>query len=163
MYLMVFAWPEALVSARVAVSEWQEKPPFGLIFSNFMAATTLGSLLFKAFSRASGGVPSSLMALKLTMATAAASLVTSVLARSEFSRFLAFCVFELALGGYFPSIGHLKSMAVGDEQRASLYGLMRIPLNVYVQVALVTVQEGDSPFATVGTSANVSQAKAVAA
>lgn len=143
---MVFTWPQALLSARMAVSEWQEQPPFGLIFACFMSATTLGSLLFKIHSYTNTGIQGSLTALRLAMATASASLVASVIAHSEYWRFLAFCIFELCLGAYFPSIGYLKSRAVDDQQRGKWYGLMRIPLNVYIQIALVMVEQGQSVF-----------------
>jgi hypothetical protein len=146
---MVFSWPQALLSARTAVSEWQEKPPFGLIFACFMSATTLGSQLFKIHSHTHAGVQGALAALRLAMAIASTSLVVSVITRSEYWRFLAFCVFELCLGAYFPSIGYLKSRAVDDKQRAKWYGIMRIPLNIYIQIALVMVEQGQSILAFV--------------
>jgi hypothetical protein len=147
MYIMVFSWPQALLSARTAISEWQEQPPYGLIFACFMSATTLGAQLFKIHSHICNGIQGALTALRLAMAAASASLVVSVLARSEYWRFLAFCVFELCLGAYFPSIGYLKSKAVNNQQRAKWYGIMRIPLNIYIQIALVMVEQGQSLFA----------------
>lgn len=143
MYIMVFSWSQALLSARMAISEWQDLPPFGLIFASFMSATTLGSVLFKIHAYGHSGVQGSLVSLRLAAATASASLVTSVIAHSEACRFMAFCVFELCLGVYFPSMGHLRSKAVGDRRRASWYGIMRIPLNVYIQIAMMAVQEGE--------------------
>ena len=61
-------------------------------------------------------------------------------------RFLAFYAFELSLGLYFPSIGLLKSQLVPEQNRAWIYGLMRLPLNVFVTAFLYTTGEGQ--FAT---------------
>jgi hypothetical protein len=59
-------------------------------------------------------------------------------------RFLAFYAFEIALGVYFPSIGLLKSELVAERNRGWIYGLMRLPLNVFVTGILCTTGEGQS-------------------
>ena len=45
---------------------------------------------------------------------------------------------------YFPSVGYLKGRIVDDGVRATVYGVLRIPLNVFVVVALALTKEGES-------------------
>jgi hypothetical protein len=40
-------------------------------------------------------------------------------------------------------MGSLKSKLVDDGSRASIYGILRIPLNVFVVLALSTTKEGE--------------------
>jgi hypothetical protein len=40
-------------------------------------------------------------------------------------------------------MGSLKSKLVDDSSRASVYGILRIPLNVFVVLALSTTKEGE--------------------
>jgi hypothetical protein len=42
----------------------------------------------------------------------------------------------------YPAMGSLKSKLVEDGSRASIYGILRIPLNVFVVLALSTTKEG---------------------
>lgn len=69
-------------------------------------------------------------------------LLVTVLSMDEKIRFLAFFAFELSLGLYFPSIGLLKSQLVDERNRGWIYGLMRLPLNVFVTSVLCTTGEG---------------------
>lgn len=69
-------------------------------------------------------------------------LLVTVLSMDEKTRFLAFFAFELSLGLYFPSIGLLKSQLVDERNRGWIYGLMRVPLNVFVTSVLCTTGEG---------------------
>jgi hypothetical protein len=56
--------------------------------------------------------------------------------------FWSYCVFEACIGVYFPSMGAQKGRIVDDGVRADIYGVLRIPLNVFVVVALTTTVEG---------------------
>merc|ERR1719324_837936 len=52
--------------------------------------------------------------------------------------FWAFVVFELCVGVYFPSICTLKSEAVPESHRATIYNIFRAPMNaIVVSVLLV--------------------------
>jgi hypothetical protein len=44
---------------------------------------------------------------------------------------------------YWPSVGYLKGRFVEDGVRARVYGMLRIPLNVFVVVALGVMREGE--------------------
>merc|ERR1719482_1128857 len=53
----------------------------------------------------------------------------------------AMCCFELCVGIYFPSICTLKSEAVPESHRATIYNLFRAPMNaIVVSVLLVNPQ-----------------------
>lgn len=126
--------------------------PFGVIFATFMAAMMLGSLGFTYASSASSSsrlssitkflTPSKL--LTLASAGASISLLLTVMLKNEPITFWAFCFFEACIGIYFPSIGAQRAMIVDDGVRAKIYGILRIPLNIFVVVALTTTVEGDA-------------------
>lgn len=126
--------------------------PFGLIFATFMAAMMLGSLAFTYVTSNSTSTrlssmteflsPSMLVA--FSSAGASVSLLTTVLVRNEIITFWAFCFFEACIGIYFPSIGALRAIVVDDGVRAKIYGILRIPLNIFVVLALTTTIEGDA-------------------
>lgn len=46
------------------------------------------------------------------------------------------------MGMYWPSVGYLKGRFIEDGIRARIYGMLRIPLNVFVVVALSLIEEG---------------------
>lgn len=48
MYLFVFFWSPAIISARILNNTDSPSPPFGVIFSCFMCAMMLGSLIFSS-------------------------------------------------------------------------------------------------------------------
>jgi len=52
-------------------------------------------------------------------------------------------MFEAMVGMYFPSVGSLKGKWVEDGVRARVYGILRVPLNVFVVVSLALVKEGE--------------------
>lgn len=141
MYIMVFYWSEAIISARALVNDTSDIP-FGLIFANFMSAMTLGSLCFAHLTRERNSVQRSSHTVQIATSVAASALLVVVLVQGELARFWALCVFEYCLGLYFPSMGFLKGNVIGDEHRGKIYGLMRLPLNVFVVASLGSVKEG---------------------
>lgn len=157
MYIFVFYWSAAMKSAHAYSANLVDQHeaaniPFGLIFAAFMASMMLGSLIFtylssslSASSRLSSirefVSPSTLVA--FANAGAAASLIFAVLIRTETLTFWAFCFFEACTGIYFPAMGAQRAMIVDDGVRAKIYGILRIPLNIFVVVALTTTKEGD--------------------
>merc|ERR1719198_857134 len=48
----------------------------------------------------------------------------------------AFVIFELCVGIYFPSICTLKSEAVPESHRATIYNIFRAPMNAIVVAVL---------------------------
>lgn len=76
------------------------------------------------------------------VAVAAASLSVLAAGSGEATRFYAFLVFEAANGVYVPSVAYLRGLVVDERSRAGLYGLMKIPLFVFVILALGITAEG---------------------
>lgn len=117
-----------------------ELPPFGLIFSCFMSAMMMGSMIFSSIElrseRDTGRLLLSILAL------AAISLLLPVLATAEALAFWCFSLFEACVGLYFPTMSRLKSELVEDAVRGKVYGMMRLPLNVFVVLALGVTREG---------------------
>ncbi|RPD60216.1 DUF791-domain-containing protein [Lentinus tigrinus ALCF2SS1-7] len=71
-------------------------------------------------------------------AASAAAFLLSIANEHEHPRFWAFCVFEACVGMYYPVQGMLRGRLIEDEHRATLSSLFRVPLNIFVFVALLT-------------------------
>ncbi|CZR51912.1 probable major facilitator superfamily domain-containing protein 5 [Phialocephala subalpina] len=140
MYLFVFFWTPALKAAHSQTST--TSLPFGTIFAAFMASVMLGSLTFNLLISTHRLISPSRL-LTIIFATASSALLIPVLTKSESLTFWSFCVFEACVGMYWPSVGFLKGRVIEDGVRARIYGMLRIPLNVFVVAALGLVEEGE--------------------
>jgi MFS transporter, MFS domain-containing protein family, molybdate-anion transporter len=157
MYIFVFYWSAAMKSAHALSIHVTDESnaaniPFGVIFATFMAAMMLGSLGFtyasftsssSRFSSITGILTPSTL-LTLAIAGASISVLLTVLLRDESITFWAFYLFEACVGIYFPSMSTQRAAIVDDGVRAKIYGILRIPLNIFVVVALTTTVEGDA-------------------
>lgn len=152
MYLFVFFWSAAMKSAHNISSRWDLQPgtrsrdiPFGIIFAIFMSGMMLGSLGFSIATTATRkGWLSNVNMLTMAIAGASISLLVTVFVKSEKITLWCFCIFEMCVGIYYPSMGYQKGKVIDDGVRAKIYGVMRIPLNVFVVVALSLTTEGDT-------------------
>lgn len=156
MYLFIFYWSAAMKSVhfrtlRIAGDQDAANISFGIIFATFMASMMLGSLGFTYASSASSSsrfsiakffMPSWL--LTLSIAGACLALLLTVLLKIEHICFWAFCAFEACVGIYYPSMAAQRAVIVDDGIRAKIYSILRIPLNVFVVVALLVTVEGDA-------------------
>lgn len=147
MYLFVFFWGPALTSARKyeAASGSATSSgglPYGIIFASFMASVLAASLIFN--------IAMDKKLLKYTYLLlgllGVADLVFYLLEqpRSEQLSFWLFCLFEACVGMYWPCMGYLKGQLIEDGVRAQLYSILRVPLNVFVVVALYFTGDGDA-------------------
>lgn len=127
MYIFVFMWTPAL-TANLMSAEEKEDLPFGLMFATFMTACMLGSQIF---GRGWVGLRGCLVLACL------AHVVVLFGGDLRRAKFLAFLLFETAVGIYFPAAGTKKAQVVPDNLRASIYSLFRVPLNVIVVATLV--------------------------
>lgn len=147
MYLFVFMWGPALQSAHAYESAAASASsgaglPYGIIFASFMASVLAASLLFNIamdnkllkYTYLLGGI--------LAVADLAFYLLEQP--RSEQLTFWLFCLFEACVGMYWPCMGYLKGQLIDDGVRAQLYGILRVPLNVFVVVSLYFTGDGDS-------------------
>ncbi|KAL1865347.1 hypothetical protein Daus18300_007237 [Diaporthe australafricana] len=145
MYLFVFMWGPALQSAHAYESSTTSGAgglPYGIIFASFMASVLAASLLFNIamdskllkYTYLLGGI--------LGMADLVFYLLEQP--RSEQLTFWLFCLFEACVGMYWPCMGYLKGQLIEDGVRAQLYGILRVPLNVFVVVSLYFTGDGDA-------------------
>ncbi|KAL8800249.1 MAG: hypothetical protein Q9182_005305 [Xanthomendoza sp. 2 TL-2023] len=142
MYLFIFFWSPALKSSHV-LAHHHSALPFGIIFASFMGAMMLGSMLFtKAMTSKKWMTCRQL--LQTVVVVASLSLLFTIFIRDEHITFWMFCVFEACVGLYFPAMGYQKGKVVNDGNRAHIYGLLRIPFNIFVVVALSLTREGDA-------------------
>lgn len=153
MYLFVFFWTPALRSTiPSSSSSTSSSLPYGVIFASFMASCLAASLAFNTLmsgSRSSSeneqqkpptiGHPTLLLVL---LGTSAITFFLSAHPSSEQSAFWIFCLYEAAVGAYWPTMGTLKGRLIDDGIRSQVYGLLRVPLNVFVVVSLVLTGDG---------------------
>ncbi|KAI0113372.1 DUF791-domain-containing protein [Daldinia grandis] len=136
MYLFVFFWTPTLKSVQKSTGEL----PYGYIFSSFMASSMAAALIFNIvmqkrpfkYSRLLVGI---LLAANFCFVKLAGP-------KTEDATFWLFCLFEACVGMYWPCTGYLKGRLVDDDVRAKVYSILRIPLNIFVVVALTIA--GDS-------------------
>ncbi len=142
MYLFVFFWTPFMEAARDPGAA-NISLPYGMIFACFMGSVMLGSQIFNLLV-SSWGLISHARLLTSIFAIASSSLLISVMYRDERLVFWSFCCFEACVGMYFPSVGYLKGRIIEDGIRARVYGMLRIPLNIMVVIALSLIKEGES-------------------
>ncbi|KAL8714306.1 MAG: hypothetical protein Q9220_001637 [cf. Caloplaca sp. 1 TL-2023] len=140
MYLFIFFWSPALKSSH-KLAGLSGALPFGIIFANFMGAMMLGSMLFTIVMTNRKWM-SCRELLQTVVTLASVSLLSTIFFRHEFITFWCFCVFELCVGLYFPCMAYQKGKIIDDGNRAHIYGLLRIPFNAFVVVALSLTREG---------------------
>ena len=71
---------------------------------------------------------------------AIASLCVAALVPHHTVRLASFCVFEVCVGLFWPSLGYLRARYVSEECRATTLSLFRVPLNVIVVVVLANIE-----------------------
>ncbi|KAI4723616.1 DUF791-domain-containing protein [Aureobasidium sp. EXF-10727] len=139
MYMFVFFWSAALSTVHSAI-DVADSLPFGVVFSSYMCSMMVGSIVFTLIP------PSHDKAhyiLKIVLTSASICFLSSVLLKSEALVFWAFCLFEVCVGAYFPSMASLKGKMIQDGSRGRIYGILRLPLNLFVIAAHSLAEEGD--------------------
>jgi hypothetical protein len=106
-----------------------------------MCATLLGSLSLPLLTHL---IPSPRRLLVFIFLLSAFSIIAPVFTTTEAGIFWAFMLFEACIGVYFPTMSRLKGEVVDEEMRATVYGLMRLPLNGYVVLILGALSAGGS-------------------
>jgi hypothetical protein len=148
MYLFIFFWSAALKSVHALANENPTDLPFGIIFATFMCGMMLGSLGFShatshIYARSDwGSLMTSAKLLTMAIAGTSMSLLVTTFSKNENTTFWMFVLFEMCVGIYYPSMGYQKGRVIEDGVRAKVYGLMRIPLNIFVVLALSLTTEG---------------------
>jgi MFS transporter, MFS domain-containing protein family, molybdate-anion transporter len=144
MYIFVLQWPPAMAGAiKSYFNSAGAIPPYGTIFSCFMACCLLGSTTFGQLAKMA--IPTEYFTVAmLSVATIAMSLATWTINQSITSLPIlmgSFFLFEACVGMYFPSIGTLRSRYVPDSHRSVIMNLFGIPLNVLVVSVFLSIHK----------------------
>ncbi|KAL4227163.1 hypothetical protein ACF0H5_015136 [Mactra antiquata] len=108
--------------------------PHGHIFAAFMVSIMIGSSLFKLLSKITK--TESFMRLVLFVAAVTLS-IPIVFPGNQIFIFVAFLVFEVCVGIFWPSMSTMRGKYVPEETRATVMNFFRIPLNFIVVIILL--------------------------
>jgi hypothetical protein len=136
-----FKFPALKLSHKLAGST--EELPFGLIFAILMCSMMFGSMLYNNITKSSSPFPAQRV-LTGTLIVASFCFFIPGHFRDERITLWCFCLFELCCGIYYPVMASLKGKLIEDGSRATVYTLLRIPLNAFVVLALSTTKEGET-------------------
>lgn len=164
-FLVIFLWPSVLQGAHEAESADADSVeiPYGVIFGSFMAAMIIGALFFSVSSRSMKTPAAPVWLLLSAISLACLSLLLLAVLAVEVPLYYAFLGFEVANGIYVPSMAYMRGLVVDSKSRAGIYGLMKIPLFIFVILALGITAEGESSTSTRESKLTKEQAKAFGA
>ena len=146
MYLFIFMWSPVLVNAlplrtssHGQVDVQLQSVWHGLVFASFMVCAWCGSYLF---SYGIGVARRSLESIGFVCMCSAAVAIGAVPFLPElYPRLVAFSLFELCVGVFWPYMSCMKEKYIEDEQlRATSMSLYRIPLNCIVVAVLINIR-----------------------
>ena len=127
LYIFVFTWSRALSDAVGPTVDID----YGSIFSCFMAASILGSVLIGTFPVRN--------ALFLSLCVAGmAHILSAMYSNQSVLLYASFIVFEITVGVFYPLLGELKARRVPAEIRVSAYNVFKIPMNAIVVLSLLS-------------------------
>ncbi|XVF12896.1 hypothetical protein REPUB_Repub08aG0159300 [Reevesia pubescens] len=146
MYTFVFLWTPAL-------SPNDEDIPHGFIFATFMLSSMLGSsIASRLLAHPSPRVESYM---QIVFMISSASLLLPVITNflvapsavkggsisfSGCIQLIGFCTFEACVGIFWPSIMKMRSQYIPEEARSTIMNFFRVPLNIFVCIALYNVK-----------------------
>ena len=128
MYTFVFMWTPALEAGDIAI-------PHGIIFASFMVCCSIGGALFDILSKK---MPVEQL-MRSVFLCSAVCMAVPVLTGDTMHMYLAFLVFEISVGVFWPGMGTLRGKYVPEETRATMMNLFRVPLNFLVCIILLYV------------------------
>lgn len=145
-YLVIFLWPSVLQGAHEASSADADPAeiPYGVIFGSFMAAMIIGALLFNTSLKFAKTPAAPVWLLLGAIALACLSLLLLSVLQVEVPLYYTFLAFEVANGIYVPSMAYMRGLVVQSKSRAGIYGLMKIPLFIFVILDLGITAQGKS-------------------
>ncbi|KAL7433700.1 hypothetical protein ACHAXM_003681 [Skeletonema potamos] len=149
MYIFIFLWTPALTHIQSQLNPTATELPFGWIFASFMLCCLLGTISFSRLSHA--GVSAS-KCLVGVLALAAASFLAMAYPHisgtgGAFSvQYWGMLSYEFAIGAYYPAISVMKGIVIPEDQRATIYNVFRLPLNLLVLINLTSGISAQSSF-----------------
>lgn len=137
-YIFIFLWTPVLDPHGA---------PLGIVFSSFMAASTLGSSLYHlAVSKRYHLQPVHLLSLAVLLVFFSLFMLTFSTnpgQESPAESFLAFLLIELSCGLYFPAMGFLRRKVVPEKDRLGVMNWFRLPLNLLACLGLLVLHDSD--------------------
>ncbi|CAM9940364.1 unnamed protein product [Bubo scandiacus] len=137
-YIFIFLWTPVLDPHGA---------PLGIVFSAFMAASTLGSSLYRlAVSKRYHLQPVHLLSLAVLLVFFSLFMLafsTSPGQERPAESFLAFLLIELSCGLYFPAMGFLRRKVVPEKERLGVMNWFRLPLNLLACLGLLVLHDSD--------------------
>ncbi|XP_037128190.1 molybdate-anion transporter [Syngnathus acus] len=134
LYIFVFLWTPVLDP---------HGPPLGIVFSCLMAASMVGSLMFRLATSAHYRLqPGHVLCLAVLMAFFSFFMLTFSTAPGQprpRESFLAFLLLELACGLYFPALSFLQGRVIPEEKRAGVLAWFRLPLHLLACLGLLAL------------------------
>ncbi|KAI0215587.1 Molybdate-anion transporter [Lamellibrachia satsuma] len=122
-----------LLSAADETDGHRGKIPHGIIFAAFMVAVMIGSSMFNLMLKF-GSVESFMRPVFVLSALALA--IPVILPTNRPLIYMAFIVFEVCVGIFWPSMGTMRSRYVPEATRATVMNIFRVPLNLIVIIIL---------------------------
>ena len=168
-YIFIFLWTPALTTIQRTIqirdnnedAELLTKEdshgdvdelPFGWIFSSFMVCCMLGTITFSHLTNAGVSASKSLiwiLALSAVSCFAMAAPFTNKSISSSGAQTIQYAgmlLYEFCIGAYYPAMGTVKGTIVPEDQRAAIYNVFRLPLNLMVLLYLVGDFNTESSF-----------------
>ena len=144
LYIFILLWTPALraIDTHPEIDGYPG-PPLGIVFASFMVSCMLGTSLFAILT--ARGMRTSLL-LVFVLLLSAISCLTIAKTKNDTISYLAMLAFEAAIGAYYPAMSTVKSAIVPEDQRAAIYSVFRLPLNLMVLLNLVSNLEIDQSF-----------------
>ncbi|KAM6231002.1 molybdate-anion transporter-like [Spheniscus humboldti] len=137
-YIFIFLWTPVLDPHGA---------PLGIVFSSFMAASTLGSSLYRL--TVSGRYrlqPIHLLSLAVLLvffSLFTLTFSTNPGQESPVESFLAFLLIALSCGLYFPAMGFLRRKVVPERDRLGVMNWFRLPLSLLASLSLLVLRDSD--------------------
>lgn len=144
LYIFILFWTPALraIDTHPEIDGYPG-PPLGIVFASFMVSCMLGTSLFAILT--ARGMRTSLL-LVFVLLLSAISCLTIAKTKNDTTSYLAMLAFEAAIGAYYPAMSTVKSAIVPEDQRAAIYSVFRLPLNLMVLLNLVSNLEIEQSF-----------------
>ena len=139
MYIFIFLWTPALTHIENQLKQTANELPFGWIFASFMLCCLLGTISFSKLSQAGVSASKCLVGVLALAAVSCLAMAYPHISTSGGAcsvQYWGMLTYEFAIGAYYPTMSVLKGQLVPEDQRATIYNVFRLPLNLLVLVNL---------------------------
>lgn len=134
MYVFILLWTPALRALDThPEEEGYPGPPLGIVFATFMVCCMLGTSVF-ALLTSMGVRPSRILVFVLMLSATSCLIIAQT--SNDTTSYLAMLLFEFCIGAYYPAMSTVKGSIVPEDQRAAIYSVFRLPMNLVVLLNL---------------------------